>query len=300
MEATTTNAPVVKDVAVKEPNTPNANAGDVAAPNVDGMTKAEAREEIRKYKVKVMGEEKEVDEKELIRGYSHQQAANKAMQEGLKSKKQAEEFIAMLKDEGRLFEVLEKIGHNPRTLAEKYLAQQIEEELMDPREKELKYTKAQLEAFKKKEEEAYKQAEEAKIKEISTKYAKEYTEQFTSALEGEKLPARKETIQEMAKYIKRATEIGFKMTAQEAAKLVKEDLLAKQRAIISEADGDTLISLLGEDTANKIRKWDTSRVKNPEQNLKTPEPRIDKTQRDRTRPNKRMTSQEWRDFNRKG
>lgn len=259
------------------PSTPNADiktsseaTTNEAAPNVEGMTKAEAREEIRKYKVKVMGEEREVDEKELIRGYSHQQAANKAMQEGLKSKKQAEEFINMLRDEGRLFEVLEKIGHNPRSLAEKYLAQQIEEELMDPKDRELKYTKAQLAAFEKEKEDYAKSQEEAKIKEISSKYAKEYTEQFTQALESEKLPAKKETIQEMAKYIKRATEIGFKMTASEAAKLVKEDILTRQKALVGDLDGDALISYFGEDVANKIRKWDTSRVKTPEANLKTP------------------------------
>lgn len=294
MENTTTNAP---SQATEATTTENLGANE-ATPNVDGMTKAEAREEIRKYKVKIMGEEKEVDEKELIRGYSHQQAANKAMQEGLKSKRQAEEFINMLKDEGRLFEVLEKIGHNPRTLAEKYLAQQIEEELMDPKDRELKYSKAQLEEYKRREEEFKKAQEEEKIKEISSRYAKEYTETFTKALEAEKLPAKKETFQEMARYIRKATEIGFKMTAEEAAKLVKEDILEKQKHFLGDLDGEALINIFGEDLANKIRKWDTSRVKNPQANLKTPtQQNIEKTREARSQPTKRMSSAEWRKFN---
>jgi hypothetical protein len=291
----TTNAPTE---APSEAAPQGDNGAMVDGKAVSNMTQAEAKEAIRKYKVKINGAESEVDEKELIRGYSHQQAANKAMQEGLKSKKQAEEFISMLKDEGRLFEVLEKIGHNPRSLAEKYLAAQIEEELMDPREKELKYTKAENEAFKKKEADAIKRAEDEKIKEISSKYAKEYTESFTTALEGEKLPAKKETIQEMAKYIKRATEIGFKMTAQEAAKLVKEDIITRQKSLVGDLDGDALINYFGEDVANKIRKWDTSRVKTPEQNLKTPEPSYERKPSDRNKPTKRMTPDEWRNFNR--
>lgn len=293
METTTTNtaAPVAEAVNSDVPH------GTDAAPNLEGMTKAEAREEIRKFKVKVMGEEREVDEKELIRGYSHQQAANKAMQEGLKSKKQAEEFISMLKDEGKLFEVLEKLGHNPRNLSEKYLMERIEEETMDPRDRELKYTKAELEAFKKRQEDEVKRAEAAKIAEISQKYAQEYTETFKSALTEEKLPVRKETIQEMAKYIKKATEIGFKMTAQEAAKLVKEDSLEKQKLLVGDLDGDALINYFGEDVANKIRKWDTSRVKSPEQNLKTPEIQAEKSDRRKMKEG-RMSPQEWREFNR--
>ncbi len=291
MENTTPNtaAPAAETNA-----TPN-QATEAKASPTEGMTPAE----IRKYKVKVMGEEREVDEKELIRGYSHQQAANKAMQEGLKSKKQAEEFISMLKDEGRLFEVLEKIGHNPRTLAEKYLAAQIEEELMDPKDRELKMTKAQIEAYKKKEQDEIERQEHAKMQEISSKYAKEYTEQFTKALEEEKLPAKKETIQDMARYIKRATEIGFKMTPQEAAKLVKEDNINKIRHLTQGLSGEQIVQLYGEDVANNLRKWDTSRVKTPEQNLKTPAQQADREYKPRQKPLKRMSAQEWREFNRK-
>lgn len=290
MENTT---PTQAAAPVTEANTTQAT--DAKSNPTEGMTPAE----IRKYKVKVMGEEREVDEKELIRGYSHQQAANKAMQEGLKSKKQAEEFISMLKDEGRLFEVLEKIGHNPRTLAEKYLAAQIEEELMDPKDRELKMTKAQIEAYKKKEQDEIERQEHAKMQEISSKYAKEYTEQFTKALEEEKLPAKKETIQDMARYIKRATEIGFKMTPQEAAKLVKEDNINKIRHLTQGLSGEQIVQLYGEDIANNLRKWDTSRVKTPEQNLKTPVQQTDREYKPRQKPLKRMSAQEWRDFNRK-
>ncbi len=292
MENTTPNtaAPVANEAQAT-----NSAPNEGTTNPTEGMTPAE----IRRYKVKVMGEEREVDEKELIRGYSHQQAANKAMQEGLKSKKQAEEFISMLKDEGRLFEVLEKIGHNPRTLAEKYLAAQIEEELMDPKDRELKMTKAQIEAYKKKEQDEITRQEQAKIQEISSKYAKEYTEQFTQALEAEKLPAKKETIQDMARYIKRATEIGFKMTPQEAAKLVKEDNVNKIKHLTQGLTGEQIVQLYGEEVANNLRKWDTSRVKTPEQNLKTPTQQAEREYKPRQKAAKRMTSQEWREFNRK-
>jgi hypothetical protein len=103
----------------------------------------------------------------------------------------------------------------------------------------------------------------------------------------------------MAKYIKRATEIGFKMTASEAAKLVKEDILTKQKALVGDLDGDALINYFGEDVANKIRKWDTSRVKTPEANLKTPVQTMERKPTERNKPTKRMSSTEWREFNRR-
>ncbi len=104
-----------------------------------------AKEAMRKYKVKVDGEELEVDEDELKRGYSHQKAANKLFQDAKIARKQSEEFIMMMKDPKKFFETAQKLGHDPRELAEKYLASQLEDELMDPKDKEIKTLKQEKE-----------------------------------------------------------------------------------------------------------------------------------------------------------
>lgn len=257
-----------------------------------------AKEAIRKYKVKVEGQEIEVDEDELKRGYGHLKSANNRFREGMVARKQAEDFIAMMKNPETFYETAKKLGHDPRKLAEEYLVRQLEDELMDPRDRELRDTKSklkQIEEMERKQKEALDQQRNDALKQ---KYAKDYSDQFVSALQEIQLPATKPMVAEMAKYVSRAAKLGFEMTPLEAATLVREDVESAHRRLIGDADGETLIKLLGDDLANKVRRYDTQRLKNPEQNLKTPteqpEPRAKQKPHGR-----RMTSKEWREYNRK-
>lgn len=251
----------------------------------------------RKYKVKVDGQEEEVDEHELLRGYSHQKAANKVMQESKKAQQQAHQFIEMLKDEGKFFEAAKLLGLDPRALSEKYLVSQLEEEMLDPREKELKQAKQKLKEFEEMEKKQKEDVEKQRHEQLKNAYAEDYNKQFIEALQKETLPPTKGMVGEMAKYISRAAQIGFKMTANEAAQLVKQDLLAAHQRLIGDSDGETLIKLLGENVSNKIRAYDTSKIKNPEQFLKTPEEQGER-RKSSTRSNGRMSSKEWARFRR--
>lgn len=269
------------------------------APKAQDVIKEAAAEAKRKLKI----DDEEIDEDEVIKTYKdrkgHQQAANKILQEGKQARKQAEEFITMMRDPEKFFEVAGKLGQNPRMLAEKYLAGQLEEELLDPREKEFRATKRELEAIKARDAQIKAENDSKMNEALKAKYAKDYSDQFVSALKEFNLPPTKVTVADMAKYVHDAAQIGFKMTAQEAAQLVKEDIQAKTQRLFAEADGDVLINLLGEQVANKVRKWDTSRLRNPEQNLKTPNDHIEHAPRQRGAPKKRMSASEWRAFNRK-
>ena len=250
----------------------------------------------KRYKVKVDGQELEVDESELLRGYSHQRAANKKLQEGVALRKQAEQLIELMKDPSKLWEITEKLGHDPRALAEQLLAQKIEDELLDPKEKEFRDAQRKLKAYEEIERKQKEMQEQKIVEEMKAKYQQEYTQAFVSALQQEQLPATKNTIAEMAKYISRSAKLGYELTAVEAAKLVKEDIVTAQRNLIGNADGETLIKLLGEDLANKVREYDVKRIKSPDNFLKTPKeqgPR--KTSRS---PDKPMTAIERRKLTR--
>lgn len=256
------------------------------------LLKEAAQEAIRKHKLKVDGEEIEVDEEELKRGYSHQRAANKILQEGKLARKQAEEFISMMKDPEKFYDTAKKLGHDPRLLSEKYLASQLEDELMDPRDKELRDAKTKLKQIEDMERMQKEQVEKQRNEALKAKFAKDYSDQFVAALQESGLPPTKPMVAEMAKYIARSAEIGFKMTAAEAAQLVKEDVQQSYQRLVGGLEGDTLLKLLGEDVANKLRKADTSRLKNPEANLRTPEQQGER--KVRSESNRPMTRAEWR------
>ncbi len=261
------------------------------------IVKEAAIEAKRKLKI----DNDEIDEDEVIKIYKerkgHQKAANEKLQEGLRARQQAEEFVQMMRDPDKAFEVLGKMGHDARALAEKYLVAKLEDEMLDPRDRELKDAKMKLKAIEDMEKQQKTQVEQERISVLKEKFAQDYTTQFTEALKQTSIPATKGTVAEMAKYIARSAEIGFKMTALEAAQLVKEDMVQAQQRLIGDTDGEMLIKLLGEDVANKIRKWDTSRLRTTE----TPAaPQINTTERkDRRPPNKRMSPKEWREYNRR-
>ncbi len=272
---------LMREIVVNPPG--SAQTGDV--------TNA-AKEAMRKFKVKIEGKEVDVDEKELIRGYGHQKVANKALQEGKALRKQAEDFVAMLRDEGKLKDVLQKLGHDPRKLSEKILAQHLEDELMDPRDRELRDAKAKLAHIDEMDKKQKEAIENQRMEHVKQRFMKEYERDFVEALDSSGLPATKPMVAEMAKYISRSAKIGFKMSAKEAAQLVKEDIEQLTRRVVGDSDGDRLVKLLGDNVANKIRKYDTDRIKTPEQSLQTPEVQ-NRRPREFKEAKKRMSVREW-------
>jgi len=266
-----------------------------AQPTAD--QKEAAREAIRKHKLKVDGKEIEVDEDELKRGYSHQKAANKILQEGKAARRQAEDFINMMKDPERFYEVARQLGHDPRALSEKYLVSQLEDEMMDPREKELRDARKKLKSIEDMERQQKEMIEQQRLEEMKGKYVKEFEEKFIGALKDSGLPPTKAMIGEMAKYISRSAKIGFKMEPNEAAQLVKEDIQKAQMSLIGNADGETLLRLLGDDVASKILQARGSKVK--QTGFNTPSSQGERREVQQKGASGRMTSKEWAEFKRR-
>lgn len=300
--AEATNAPADKNTALSEAFKSAQGVDSKAdAPsdseNGDAVKEA-AAEAMRKYKVKVSGEELEVDEEELKRGYAHKRAAARELQEGKKLQKQAEQLVEMLKDKKSLWQIAEKLGHDPRALAEELLAERLKDEMMDPRDRELRDTKEKLTKYEREQQEIREAKEREMHEGLKAKYAKEYETQFIQALDSTGLPGNKQTVAAMAKYIHEAATQGYKISAEEAAKLVREDIETAQKRLLADLDGEKLVKLLGDDLANKVRKWDTSRLKNPESMLRTPE---QQTQTTRREVGKTLSNQDrrkmWREIN---
>ena len=275
------------------PNLPK----DPSHPSTEGMSKEEAREAIRKYKVKVMGEEREVDEKELLRGYSHQQAANKQYQDAVKMKKEAEKLLARFGSIDGALEYFQEQGIDPYEQIERKLYDRIQEQMMDPRDIKLKeYEKKEAQRAAQ-EKEYQEQIMKERQERQSQQLAKEYEEQFVEALKEYKL-TDKRSVGEMARYIYEAAQIGEKLTPAQAAKLVDEDIRNVAKRVSTDVDVEKLIDLYGEEFVNKVRKYDTDRLKNPNQMLKTPVEQPELGVRVKRQSGKRMTTREWRDFNR--
>lgn len=268
-------------------------------PSTQEALKEAAAEAKRKLKIKEGDQEVEVDEDEVLKVYKsrkeHQRAANKELQEGKAARKQAEEFLAMMKDPEKFWEVAEKLGHKGRELAEKLMVKQLEDELMDPREKELRDAKAKLKQIEDMEKAQKEQLETKRMEEMKQKYVKDFETQFISALQESQLPPTKPMIAEMAKKISQAAKIGYKLSPKEAATLVKEDVQKAQLNLVGNADGETLLRLFGDEVAKKILQARGAKVK--QQGFNTPQDQAERREL-QTAKSGRMSPEEWAKFKR--
>jgi hypothetical protein len=299
MSDVSTSAPA--SATPSNPGPDNTGAPPAAPSGPDGTAKpgdiaAAAKEAMRKLKYKTKeGTDAEVDEAEALKVYmerkQHQAEASRTLNEGKALRKQSEELLQMLKDEGQIKAVLKKLGHDDRKLAEKILAAHLEDELMDPKDRELRNLKAEIarreEMDRSQKEELQKKMQAQRVEVLRQKYEKE----FLDTLEASKLPKTKQTVARMAGYIAQCARIGYEITPNEAAKLLAEDLRREHKAIIDEANIDSLIGLYGEENIKKLRQYDSARVKNPESGLRPPQEQA--LPRDRSKPKKRMSVREW-------
>ncbi len=243
----------------QSPNQQQADSSKATPAETSKATEQAIKQELKKYKVKVNDVEQEIDEKELLSGYQTRKASDEKFREASELKKQAIEFVKLLKTNP--IEVLAKAGHNVREIAEKYLMEQLQEETLTPEQKELKTARAKLKEIedqKKAKEDEESLNQQTQLKE---KYTKDYSTQILTALESSGLPKNEFSVKRMAYYMHESLKRGFDLKAIDVVELVKQDYIAEQKSLFSGLDEDTLIKILGDDVAAKLRKADLKKLK---------------------------------------
>lgn len=229
-----------------------AESKDKTAAKVEDKGEDKADSAPKKYKVKVDGADLEVDEKELVRGYTHNKAATQTFREGQIMRKQALELLTKLKDPDALDEVLVKLGHDPEKLYEKRLAARIEDDMLTPEEKELKDYRRRFQALELAEKAKQEEAKENDIKSRALKMEQDLTEEFSAALEKVEFPDRGEGIRRMARYVAHYAKMGIKLPAEDAALMVKDDIKNELQSVTKNMSPTELYKFLGEEAAKAI------------------------------------------------
>lgn len=248
----------------------------------------------RKYKVKVDGEEAEVDEDELISNYQLRKSSDKRFQEGIQARKQAEEFIKLLKtDPAKVFSH-PAIGSDFKEIAEQFLLNEMQNEMMSDEERQLVEYKQKLAKYEEQERTTKEQAEAKQKEEVRNKYADDYNKQITGALETSGLPKTEFTVQRMIHYMAKGLEKGYELSANDVTDLVRRDYIRDTKALYSGLDAEALMQIMGDDVASKIRKFDLNKIKNPKNSLQEPQ-RVAGSKGGQQKSNK-MTKDQWRDL----
>jgi antitoxin component of RelBE/YafQ-DinJ toxin-antitoxin module len=233
--------------------TPNANNTPAVTTEVQATTP-------RVFKVKVDGNDMDIDEATLVRDYQTSQSSNKRFQEASQTRAQAEEVLKLFKENPK--KAFEKLGINAKDFAEMVLNEHMENEMLSPEQRQLRDYKAQLDqiAADNKKTEDGKQQEEATR--LEAHYLADWDRQFTDVLGTAGLPKNANTVRSMAYYMKVALDNGFNdITPAQVVSYVRADYQNSIKELFGSADENTLLSFLGEDMVKKIVKGDLNKHK---------------------------------------
>lgn len=214
---------------------------------------------------KVNGKTEKVSEEQLLRDYQKFRAGEERLAAATAKEREIQAFYEALEHDPETALARSKLpAEKKRQLAEKWLTEQLEEQLRDPREREMMELRAQLEEFQSKEEKVKQtEAEKQRVETIQKRQA-HFQELFGKAMEQSPLAKNPETAAEalraMALHYRMAKQQGYEPEPQELAQAVEERYLKGLHAAASSLDGESLVNFLGADVVKKIRQYDLGRL----------------------------------------
>lgn len=258
----TPNAPV------QTPNQSGVSAqapvGGVKNPVAPGdQTRAPAAPVVppRKLKLKIDGRDEELAESEVINWAQRGRSADKRFQEAAAQRKQAEDFLSLLKTDPEKVLSNPAVGVDLRKFAEDYLAKQLKKQQLTPEQQKIQELQDQLRSKDEEKQTEQRQREQQEFQAMTTHYQQEFDRSIPEAISNAGLPKTPFTVERMTRYMINAIQNGIDIAPSNVVEMVRQDYISDLTSITTSMDGDTLLKLFGEQIANKIRKADLARLR---------------------------------------
>jgi hypothetical protein len=211
--------------------------------------------EPKKYRVKIDGEEQEVDDQTLVKDYERRAASHKRFEEAARLRKEAEEILELPKKDLKAF--LQKQGLNPQEVAEMLLLQELQQSLAEPVDPD----KEELERYRnkdKEEQDRLKAEEDAKLEQEARV---NFDTKIATALEGTGLSKDPYTVRSAALFVRSCLKNGFEPDADEIKDALEGKVKNDYKSVTSSLEGEDLVKWLGDELLTKIRKYDLQQLK---------------------------------------
>lgn len=263
------------EVSVEELESPE-DAAIAAAEKSGDLTKKQAQDLRKKLKIKVDGEESEVeldfnDEETLKKHLQKSNAFDKRLKEFSSYKNQVDQMIQMLQNDPEAF--LEKAGYNVDDMAEKRLKRKVEEMKKTPEQLEKETMQKELEGLKKKlkdEEDLKAQAEMEKLRQTQ---AASIQEEIMGALDDvkNKLPKNNPfVVEKIARNMVFAMKNGYpNVTAKDVIPIVEKQWKEELRSYFDTSTEDFFEELVGKSNLDRYRKQKISAARKSSANTQT-------------------------------
>lgn len=221
---------------------------------------------VAKRKYRVNDQDIELTDEESTAWVQKAIHADAQIKEAAQLKKATANLIEKLKTPQGLREILSdpSISMDRKQLAIEWVKEYMAEEAMDPKDREIKSTKKELDSYKAKEaadkERVETEAKQAQIKQQADAFRSE----IISVMEANKdvLPKSQAVMDRIIGYMRAGyRKTGKVLPAAEAVKYVVADYEGEVGEISKSADINRLLKLLGPEAIEKIRKADLAQLK---------------------------------------
>lgn len=259
--------PIQESPVAEAPESP----AEAVAAVADAKTPAEkaiAEKNLRKFKLKVNGEEFEEeldlnDEKELTKRFQLAKAAQRSMNEKANMEKGLAQLIDLIKSDPARVLSHPDIGVDVKAFAQQILQQQLEEEQKSPEQREKEKLEAELKELREKYENEKKQKEQDEFIRLQNEQEEKLSNDIIGALETVKLPNSPRAVKYMAEYMAMALEQGIDVSAADIAPLVKQKMVDEYKEMMRIAPDEILEQFIDKDTETRLQKRRVSKMKQP-------------------------------------
>jgi hypothetical protein len=265
-------------------DTPNTPAAPAAAPQGDGsdhdqpqgdeqsqgkeQSVPQTKKKPPQYrKIRAGDEELTLSDEDIAREYKKWKGADSKFREAAQARQSVEQFMKALQEDPESVLSDPRLPLDRKKLAEKWLVQQIEDELKpkDPRDQKLTEMERRLKEYEEKEQAKVKEQEDKATSEARQKSMEKIGSVLREAGKLTHLSAHPESeaalIREMALYMRAATERGEKVSPQELVEHIHNSRFQQFYTLANQFEGEELLEFLGEEVVRKLRKADLARLK---------------------------------------
>ena len=224
--------------------------------------------------------------KTMVSSYKAQKTSDIATRNAKQQEKLVKEIAEMIQTNP--FELLKRAGYDPRQLAEEYLTQAIEEDMLPENEKELRKVRHEKEELERQYKEELSRREQEQMDVAIQQAQQEISNNIIDALENSSLPKSPEVVKRIANYMLIAEQKGINVNPKQVIPLVEEDFRNLNSQILRSLDPTKRISYIGEDLLKQIRQDDLARLKTSQSQSSQSSPKP------RQPDNKKITKEEFR------
>jgi hypothetical protein len=224
--------------------------------------------------------------KTMVSSYKAQKTSDIATRNAKQQEKLVKEIAEMIQTNP--FELLKRAGYDPRQLAEEYLTQAIEEDMLPENEKELRKVRYEKEELERQYKEELSRREQEQMDVAIQQAQQEISNNIIDALENSSLPKSPEVVKRIANYMLIAEQKGINVNPKQVIPLVEEDFRNLNAQILRSLDPTKRISYIGEDLLKQIRQDDLARLKTSQSQSSQLSPKSKQP------TSKKITKEEWR------